>query len=175
MTHTAAHATARRLLLLAVALLVLTSLAAPAAASPETRISIPALNVDAAVGRFPLNGVSWTIDPWFTGLGHLQGTGWFDRGGNIAVGGHSYMPDRTPGIFVALHTLRPGDIVTVSYSGETRQYTVADVRSVAVNDLSVLYPVSGERLTLITCDGASYDPNSNLYHRRVIVVAERTG
>lgn len=175
MTHTAARITARRLLALAAALLVFTSLTVPAAASAETRIAIPALHVDAAVGRFPLNGVSWTIDPWFTGLGHLEGTGWFDRGGNIAIGGHSYMPDRTPGIFVALHTLQPGDTVIVSYGGETRQYTVADVRSVAVNDLSVLYPVSGERLTLITCDGASYDPTSNLYHRRVIVVAERSG
>lgn len=170
-----ATTTAHRALALVAVLLVLASLAVPAAAADETRLSIPALNVSAPVGRFPLNGVSWTIDPWFTGLGHLQGTGWFDRGGNIAIGGHSYLPDRTPGIFVALHTLRAGDVVIVSYNGETRQYTVTDVRSVAVNDLSVLYPVSSERLTLITCDGASYDPNSNLYHRRVIVAAERSG
>lgn len=170
----AAHITACRLLVLAAALFILTTLSAPAVASESTRISIPALNVNNAVARFPLNGVSWNIDPWFTGVGHLEGTGWFDQGGNIAIGGHSWMPDRTPGIFVALHTLKPGDTITVSHAGGDRQYTVTRVTSVPVNDLSVLYPVSGEQLTLITCDGASYDPNSNLYHRRVIVVAERS-
>lgn len=170
-----AHAAARRTLALVAILLTLTALSTPAAAVDSTRLSIPVLNVDNAVAQFPLNGASWNIDPWFSGVGHLQGTGWFDQGGNIAIGGHSWMPDHTPGIFVALHTLQPGDTITVSYGGSERQYTVSSVTSVAIDDLSVLYPTSGERLTLITCDGASYDRSSNLYQRRVIVVAERSG
>jgi LPXTG-site transpeptidase (sortase) family protein len=171
----AAHAAARRFLAFALVLLMLTILTAPAAAVEGTRLSIPALNVDNVVSEFPLNGVSWNIDPWFGGVGHLQGTGWFDQGGNIAIGGHSWMPDRTAGIFVALHTLQPGDVITVSHAGGERQYTVSSVTSVAITDLSVLYPTGGEQLTLITCDGASYDRNSNLYQRRVIVVAQRSG
>lgn len=171
----AARIVARRTLALAAALLTLTALTAPAAAVDSPRLSIPALNVDNAVAQFPLNGVSWNIDPWFSGVGHLQGTAWFDQGGNVAIGGHSWMPDHTPGIFVALHTLQPGDTITVSYGGSERQYTVSSVTSVAIDDLSVLHPTDGERLTLITCDGASYDRSSNLYERRVIVVAERSG
>lgn len=158
----------------ALVFLVLVTLSAPAAADDNIVLSIPALNASSGIIEYPLNGRSWDIDPWYTGVGHLQGTGWFDNGGNIALGGHSWMPDRTPGIFVSLHTLKQGDIVTVTYAGAERQYTVTGVTSVAINDLSVLYPTSGERLTLITCDAASYDKNSNLYLRRVIVTAERT-
>ncbi len=175
MKRIAAHIAARRTLPLIAVLLLLAALAAPAAAADSAHISIPTLNVDSAVAQFPLNGASWSIDPWFTGVGHLQGTGWFDEGGNIAIGGHSWMPDHTPGIFAALHALQPGDIITVSYEGSERQYTVSSVDSVDVTDVSVLYPTSGERLTLITCDGTSYDRDSDLYLRRVIVVAERSG
>src|SRR5690606_16989095 len=137
-------------------------------------IHIPALGVTSGIGEFTLNGRSWNINPWESGIGHLQGTGWFDAGGNIALGGHSWLPDRTPGIFANLHTVKAGDEVIVNVGGEERHYTISNVKSVSMYDLSVLYPVDGEQITLITCDAASFDPSSDMYYQRIIVTAYRS-
>ncbi|MAS36016.1 MAG: hypothetical protein CL610_18555, partial [Anaerolineaceae bacterium] len=83
---------------------MLTILVPTTSAHEGISIKIPALGVETGLTEFGLNGTSWNIHPWESGLGHLQGTGWFDGGGNIAIGGHSWMPDLTPGIFVNLHT-----------------------------------------------------------------------
>jgi LPXTG-site transpeptidase (sortase) family protein len=163
------------ILIAASLLFVMTVLVPTGYAYEGISVSIPALGVSSPVGEFPLNGTSWDINPWEGGIGHLQGTGWFDAGGNIALGGHSWLPNQTPGIFVNLHTVSAGDEVIVSVNGEERRYTVSDVTSVSMYDLSVLYPTSHEQITLITCDAASYDPNSDLYHQRVIVTAQRSG
>lgn len=159
--------------LIVLALLALL-LIVPATTAQDTPVlSIPALNVRSAIGVFPLNGVSWDIDPWHTGIGHLQGTAWFDAPGNIALGGHSWMPDQTPGIFVNLHQLQAGDTIVVTVGGVERQYSVSGVRSVSMNDMSILYPTRSERLTIITCDAASYDANTQIYYRRIVVTADR--
>lgn len=158
------------------ALLVLMAILTPSSRAYDSlSIQIPALGVNAGIREFTLNGTSWNINPWETGIGHLQGTGWFDAGGNIALGGHSWMPDLTPGIFANLHTVKAGDEVIIQVSGEERRYTISTVTSVSMYDLSILYPVNGEQLTLITCDAASFDPNSDMYARRVIVTAQRSG
>ncbi len=160
-------------------LLVMSLILVMAAVVPVTNayegfsISIPTLGVNSGITEFALNGKSWSISPWEGGIGHLQGTGWFDAGGNIALGGHSWLPNQTPGIFVNLHTVRSGDEVIVNLNGEERRYAVTGVRSVSMYDLSVLYPVEGEQITLITCDAASFDPQSELYQQRVIVTAQR--
>jgi len=165
------YRTLKLTLLLLVLLLIVPVTTAQAQDGPV--ITITALNVSSGVGVFPLNGYSWDIDPWYTGIGHLQGTAWFDTPGNIALGGHSWMPDQTPGIFVALHRLQVGDSIIVTVGGQERHYAVPSVGSVSLNDLTVLYPTSHERLTLITCDAASYDEDSNMYYRRVVVTADR--
>ena len=158
------------LLLVAILMLVPSTMA-----QEGVSIHIPALGVQSAINEFPLNGTSWTINPWEGGLGHLQGTGWFGGPGNIAVGGHSWYPNQTPGIFVNLHTLTRGDEVVVNLNGQPMRYTVTHVTNVSMYDLSVLYPTGHEQLTLITCDAGSFDPSSQLYQRRVIVQAQRTG
>ena len=156
-------------------LLVSILMFAPAAMAQDgVSIRIPALGVETAINEFALNGTSWSIDPWETGLGHLQGTGWFGSTGNIAVGGHSWMPNRTPGIFVNLHTLAAGDEIVVNVNGADIPYTVTNLTNVSMYDLQVLYPTDHEQLTLITCDGGSYDPEHQLYQRRVIVQAHRS-
>ena len=152
---------------------MLTILVPTTSAHEGISIKIPALGVETGLTEFGLNGTSWNIHPWESGLGHLQGTGWFDGGGNIAIGGHSWMPDLTPGIFVNLHTVKHGDEVVVNVNGEERRYSVSNVTSVSMYDLSVLYPVDGEQITLITCDAGSFDPSSNFYGRRIIVTAQR--
>src|SRR5690606_1197788 len=169
------HKPAITILIAASLLFVMAVLVPTGYAYEGISISIPALGVSSTISEFPLNGRSWDINPWEGGIGHLQGTGWFDAGGNIALGGHSWLPNQTPGIFVNLHTISTGDEVIVNVNGEERRYTVSDVTSVSMYDLSVLYPTSHEQITLITCDAASYDRNSALYHQRVIVTAQRSG
>ncbi|MBZ0302546.1 MAG: sortase [Anaerolineae bacterium] len=161
-------------LLVIVSVLMMLAVLVPSTFAYEgVSIQIPALGVETSVTEFQLNGRSWNINPWEGGIGHLQGTGWFDAGGNIALGGHSWMPNNTPGIFANLHTVHAGDEVIVSVNGEQRHYQVSNVTSVSMYDLSVLYPIEGEQITLITCDAASFDPNSSLYQQRVIVTAQR--
>ncbi len=143
------------------------------AAEGAVQVSIPSLDVQMGVTEFRLNGTGWDIHPWETSIGHLQGTGWFDAPGNIALGAHSWMPDRTPGLFVNLHTLSAGDEVIVNVNGEERRYNVTSVSSVSMNDLRVIYPTDHEQLTLITCDSSSFDPNSEMYYQRIIVTAQR--
>jgi LPXTG-site transpeptidase (sortase) family protein len=163
-------------LFIAAALLLTLAIVTPSSRAYEgVSIHIPALGVNSGIREFALNGRSWNINPWESGIGHLQGTGWFDAGGNIALGGHSWLPNRTPGIFVNLHTVKSGDEVIVQINGEERRYTVSNVTSVSMYDLSVLYPIDGEQLTLITCDAASFDPGSDMYYKRVIVTAHRSG
>ena len=155
--------------------LVALMLVVPAAnAYDSLSISIPALGVNSHITEFTLNGVSWNINPWEGGIGHLQGTGWFGNGSNIALGGHSWLPDNTPGIFANLHTLQSGEEIVINANGEELRYTVSGIRTVSLNDLSVLYPTNHEQLTLITCDAASFDPDSQYYQRRIIVTAVRS-
>jgi sortase (surface protein transpeptidase) len=57
----------------------------------------------------------------------------------------------------------------------TYTYVVVDVRVVAYNDLSVIYPTTHSRLTLITCDIPSFEAQSNFYAERLVVIADRVG
>jgi LPXTG-site transpeptidase (sortase) family protein len=144
-----------------------------AAAYEAVTLAIPSLNVESTITEFPLNGSGWEMDPWENAVGHLQGTAWFDEPGNIALGGHSTMPDFTPGVFISLNEVSVGDEVVVQLGGEMRKYSVTGITSVSPDDLSILYPTPAERLTLITCDITSYDKSSELYLRRTVVTAER--
>ncbi len=135
------------------------------------RLQVEAAGIDAPLTRFYLGGGTWAIDPWETRVGHLQGTGWLS--GNMALGGHSAYPDGTPGIFGRLNHVRIGDTLTLVNARAALHFTVTEVRTVAYDDLSVLYPTSAHRLTLITCDEASYDPATGLYAERLVVVAAR--
>lgn len=142
---------------------------------PESpiRILIPALGVQSPVVEFPLNGESWDIHPWERRVGHLQGTSGFDESGNIALGGHSQMPDLSAGIFAQLDQLQIGDSIFIDLGTEQRRYIVTSVTNTAATDLTPLYPTPDDRLTLITCDTLSYNRSTRSYARRVVVTAER--
>jgi LPXTG-site transpeptidase (sortase) family protein len=134
-------------------------------------LSIPTVNIYAPIITFYLDGVSWAIDPWENNVGYLQGTAWVDVPGNIALGGHSEYPDGTPGIFNGLYGVNIGDPIYLNVNGSQRRYIVTEKRSVRFDDLSVVYPTTSERLTLITCDIPSYDAGTNFYWERLVVVA----
>jgi LPXTG-site transpeptidase (sortase) family protein len=144
----------------------------PTTPTQGTYISLPTVNIHSATTFFPLDGVSWAINPWERAVGHFQGTAWIDTPGNIVLGGHSLMPDGTPGIFNGLYGLNIGDPVILTVDGQERRYHVTSSRTVNYDDLSVVYPTPTDRVTLITCDIPSFDPNANYYWERLVIVAE---
>ncbi len=140
---------------------------------PPPTIAMPAIEADAELITFPFDGQgSWAIDPWEDAVGHLQGTPWISETGNIVLGGHSEMPNGAPGIFYHLDKLEVGDAIVVTTAfGKQRTFYVEEIFSVQFDDLTVLYPSQGPQLTLLTCDIPSFDPTTQFYAERLIVVA----
>jgi LPXTG-site transpeptidase (sortase) family protein len=136
-----------------------------------TTLELPTVNIYAPIKTFYLDGVSWAIDPWEPAVGHLQGTAWVETAGNIALGGHSEYPDGRAGVFKGLYGLSIGDPIVLTVNGVTYRYTVNEIRSVSYDDISVVYPSTDRRLTLITCDIPSYDASTNFYSERLVVIA----
>ncbi|MBN8621128.1 MAG: sortase [Anaerolineae bacterium] len=147
------------------------SAAAVPAVSGGTILSMPTVNVFTSIKTFPLDGVSWAIDPWERLVGHLQGTAWFGGRGNIVLGGHSAYPNGRPGIFAGLYQLNIGDPIIITHEGNEQRFTVTQKFSVRFDDLSVATPNGENRLTLITCDLPSYNPDTQFYNERLVVVA----
>ncbi len=145
--------------------------AQPTEAGSVSRIDIPFMSIDARLKEFPIVGETWAIDPWEKGIGHLQGTAWFGETGNVVVAAHSVMPDQRAGIFFSLNRIAMGaEIIVTTQAGEFR-YVVMEQQVVSEWDVSVVYPTGDNRLTLITCDPASYDAATNTYTHRIVVVA----
>jgi LPXTG-site transpeptidase (sortase) family protein len=134
-------------------------------------IMIPSAAVSARVIPVYLVGTTWDVTRLGDHVGHLQGTGWFDRPGNVVLSGHVERSDGRRGVFAALKLLQPGDTVIVEFEGQSIYYVVQETRNVEPDDLTPLYPTPSSRLTLITCD--EYDFVSNSYRERTVVVAER--
>jgi LPXTG-site transpeptidase (sortase) family protein len=138
---------------------------------PSVRLIIPRIGVNVPVTRFALGVETWEIDPWETRVGHFEGTAWLDRPGNIVLGGHAEYPDGAPAVFSALGDLRIGSVIKLAVDDTIRTYRVIETKSVASDDLRVLYPTETAQLTLITCDKASYDAAARVYDQRVVVIA----
>lgn len=133
---------------------------------------VPSAGINVGVTTFYLDGVSWAIDPWEPIVGHLEGTSWVNGTGNMVLGGHSEMPDGSAGIFNNLYNVGIGDEIFVQDGDMMRRYIVVNIRSVDYRDVSVVYPTSHNRLTLITCDIPSYVAEQNIYHERLVIIAD---
>lgn len=142
----------------------------PATSAPT--LMIPSVGMQVGITTFPLDGVSWAIDPWEASAGHLQGTAWVTGNGNMALGGHSLYPDGRAGAFNSLYNVSIGDEIFVQDGDFVRQYIVNDIRVVPYTDISVVYPTAHSRVTLITCDIPSFQAASGLYGERLVVIAD---
>lgn len=147
-------------------------------AQDTTTLSIPSLGIETEIVEiylkaFPDGSVSWDTSTLGMKAGHLEHMPWFGSGNNIALGEHSDLGNRQPGVFVNLHTIQVGDLIVISVNGTEFKYAVTSVTRVDENDLSILMPSNTEILTLFTCDASSYDANGNTYARRVVVTAGR--
>jgi sortase A len=141
------------------------------ASAQQATIMIPSAAVSARVIPVYLVGTTWDVTRLGDHVGHLQGTGWFDRPGNVVLSGHVERSDGRRGVFASLCLLQAGDTVIVEYEGQAIYYVVQETFNVAPEDLTPLYPSQSSLLTLITCD--EYDFLSNTYRERTVVVAER--
>lgn len=132
----------------------------------------PTAGISTPIIQTYLDGVSWDVRELGAAVGHLQGTGWLDRPGNIVLAGHVELTSGRRGVFASIDRLNVGDPLIVTQDGRQRIYIVRELRRVAPDDMTVLYPAADERLTLITC--ANYDFLRDVYHERLVVVAVRT-
>jgi LPXTG-site transpeptidase (sortase) family protein len=140
----------------------------------EAEISIPKMGLFAQVIPVYLAGDSWDVTQLGPNVGHLEGTAWLDKPGNVVLSGHVTLRDGRNGIFAALKDLTVGDSIIIIYKGEERIYGVTETKTVEPDDLTPLYPTTTEVLTLITCDVDAYDFFQNSYQKRIVTVAERT-
>lgn len=139
----------------------------------RVQLTIPTAGVAAPIIQVYLDETgTWNVSQLGNFIGHLQGTGWLERTGNIALAGHVELADGSPGIFARLDELRTGDLIYLAPdNAEQRTYAITSVRRVDPADLSVLYPTPADTLTLITCD--NYDFLTNTYADRIVVTATR--
>ncbi len=151
-------------------------------ASPPTYLSVPAIAI-----RSPLITLGLSPD------GSIQvpslddpnsRPGWYEDSptpgaiGPAVLLGHVDSRRFGPGVFYALHDLRPGDAVEVTREdGTIAIFTVDDVRIVPKNDfptLQVYGNLNYAGLRLITC-GGKFDPDARSYDSNVIVYASLIG
>ena len=79
------------------------------------------------------------------GVGHIAGTANISSNGNIGIAGHR------DGFFRGLKDLKLGDVIEISTSGETRNYTVDKILIVKPEDVWVLNQRTSPSITLVTC------------------------
>jgi len=140
---------------------------------PAANLTAPTAGINAKIVDVYLNGQSWDVSQLGNNVGHLQGTGWFGKPGNIGLAGHVEMADGSTGIFRNIDKLTKGDPIVLSLGSLQQNYQVTDVKHVKPDDLSVLTPSLKDTITLITCDIGAYNLLQNNYGDRIVVVAER--
>lgn len=140
------------------------------------RLDVPAIGVDAPVGRYGLDRYGRLDVPqdtstvgWNPAYADLPGSG-----GATFLAAHFEYGGR-PGVFNRLSSLQPGDAVTVVLSdGASYRYRVTSVVDYVLESIDMGALLRGregvESLTLMTCSGR---PNARGYSERTVVLAER--
>jgi LPXTG-site transpeptidase (sortase) family protein len=139
--------------------------------SPYPAIFIPSAGVSEYIIESRLEASGWRVDHLGNRVGHLEGTTPIGNSGNIVLAGHIENSEGLPSVFSQLGQLEVGAAVTLSQGAVVHQYAVSEVSVVASDDLSVVYDIGDDRLTLITCTG--YNFLTDVYDERIVVVAHR--
>lgn len=152
-----------------------TSTTAPAELGAPTRLTIPAIAVDADLVPVGLkdDGAMQTPD-----FGHAA---WYDKGpkpgqrGPAVVLAHVDSKAHGPDVFYRLRELKPGDKVTVHYADRATTFTVTDTEQAAKAKLptgKIWNDAKTPVLRLITCGGA-FDRQAGSYLDNIIVYADQ--
>lgn len=135
------------------------------------RFLAPTAGINSQIVESYLNGTSWEVGDLGAQVGHLQGTGWTHTPGNIVLAGHVEMADGRPGVFANISQMNIGDPLVIMQDGAEHTYRITQMFHTAPDDLSVVYPTTSQRLTLVTCSNYSFLDDE--YRDRFIVIAER--
>lgn len=148
----------------------------PAAGVDVARLAIPAIGVDAPVGRYGLDRYGRLDVPqetttvgWNPAFNALPGTG-----GATFFAAHYTFGGRA-GVFYRLSSLKGGDTIRVTLSdGSTHEYRVTSVIDYVLESIDMGALLAGregvESITLMTCSGP-ITPHGNAM--RTVVLAER--
>jgi len=144
---------------------------------PPIRISIPSINVAAAVmyaGLTPAGAMDVPSTP--------HDVAWFDLGprpgevGSAVISGHFGWKNGIPAVFDDLHKLRKGDrIITEDKAGMKTTFVVRKLRKLKeYEDASEVFASNdgGAHLNLITC-GGEWNKGKKSYSERLVVFADK--
>jgi sortase (surface protein transpeptidase) len=146
----------------------------PAALGVPTRVTIPAIGVDAKLVGVGLKPDGSMQTPDF-GL-----AAWYELGpkpgepGPAVVLAHVDSKANGPDVFYRLRELKPGDQVTVTYAESTKSFAVTAREEVAKTQLptaKIWNDAKKPALRLITCGGA-FDRRAGSYLDNIIVYAD---
>ncbi len=133
--------------------------------TPElpTRISIPAIGVDAAIANPTTTNIAALDNLLLKGAVRYPTSASLGETGNVVLFGHSsYLPvvlNQAYKAFNNIQKLAAGDVITVYSSGTAYTYRVKSVAHESTNTAGIPLSVTGRVLTLTTCDsfGAKTD------------------
>lgn len=132
---------------------------------------IPRLGIEAPIVHLEPAGGTWDVSHLTQEVAYLAPTAPPGRPGNFALAAHVTLPPfGVSGPFRRLAQLAPGDEVTVRTDRYLITYRITGSLVVRPQDIWVLEPGSGHRVTLITCTG--WDPRSWEYQNRLVVQGE---
>ena len=129
----------------------------PTASGPVTgftELTPDLYNSDGSLGTLKIPSIGLTVKvyegtgsaPLLKGAGHFEGTSiWL---GNVCIAGHNRGVRND---FGKIHTLKNGDVITLTTALGTRNYAVTSVSKVSVNDTSGLGSTTENCITLYTC------------------------
>lgn len=147
-----------------------TATSTPVAAEMPTAIAIPAIGLSAGVANPMTTDVSVLDQALLHGAVHYPTSAKLGETGNVVLFGHSsYLPivgNRSYKTFNDIQKLAPGDAVTVSSSDMAYTYRVRSVTKENANNAVIPLSVTGQVLTLSTCDSFSAKTD------RFVVVAD---
>lgn len=134
---------------------------------PPLRVNLPTIQLEAPVVpisvKYDFRGkLVWETADYV--VGHYSNTANPGAEGNCVLSGHISSP-RSGAIFSRLPNLEVGHGIVVSTAESSFLYEVADTRVVNPQNVEIMLPGTGSKLTLITCvpDG--------IYSHRLIVTA----
>jgi sortase A len=140
-----------------------------------TRLRIPKLYINEAI-----EPVGLTLDGAMEVPSNSVNVGWFRLGtlpgepGSAVITGHFDGNNGTAGVFNKLHTLVPGDTLSVEDDqGQSTFFIVRESRiySPTADAPDVFNEIEGNHLNLITCDGA-WDHAKKSYAKRLVVFTD---
>ncbi|WP_433385563.1 class F sortase [Actinoplanes sp. CA-142083] len=148
-----------------------------AATDAPTRMTIPALNLNAVVDAVGVDRRTGelAVPPSVDRVGWYRfGPGFAATAGSIVLAGHVDSAAQGEGAFFRLGSLEKGDEITLTGPGErTRSFRVVArerYRKTAIPLEKYFARDGAVRLTLITC-GGPFDPNTRHYRDNVVVTA----